>query len=160
LWHQLLTGDLAVGRPWGGRWRDRLRERGVPPGLLDLLGACFEDEPADRPRDAGALAERLAACLGAPPPPPPPPPPAPPLAEPPPPPRQDAAAPARGDSGSRTAPTRPVLFGTPKGTRQPVTGERVTAFWRAYWRYLQGHPSGLGMGEPGPKPPSSDWGYL
>jgi hypothetical protein len=64
IWYQLLTGDLTVGRPGGTRWMRRLAALGVAPALVELLGACFEDNPGDRPVDAGALA---AAVRSAPP---------------------------------------------------------------------------------------------
>lgn len=63
IWYQLLTGNLMAGRPGGSRWAQRLKEQGVGEAHLDLLGACVEDEPADRPRDAAELAERVAALL-------------------------------------------------------------------------------------------------
>jgi serine/threonine protein kinase len=66
IWYQALTGDLTAGRPGGARWLRRLTEQGMSPALLDLLGACFEDSPADRPPDAAALAEALARALAAP----------------------------------------------------------------------------------------------
>jgi hypothetical protein len=64
IWYQLLTGDLAAGRPGGTRWPRRLAERGVAPPFIELLGACFEDRPDDRPADAAVLAAELAALLG------------------------------------------------------------------------------------------------
>jgi hypothetical protein len=64
IWYQLLTGDLTAGRPGGTRWPRRLRERGVAPALIELLGACFEDGADDRPADAAVLATELAALLG------------------------------------------------------------------------------------------------
>jgi tetratricopeptide (TPR) repeat protein len=63
IWHQLLTGDLATGRPGGARWRSRLADQGMPPRLAGLLEACFEDDPRDRPEDAAVLAEQLAESL-------------------------------------------------------------------------------------------------
>jgi tetratricopeptide (TPR) repeat protein len=63
IWYQMLTGDLTAGRPGGTRWQKRLAEQGVPAGLVELLGECFEDDPQDRVADAGALAERLAKQL-------------------------------------------------------------------------------------------------
>ncbi len=59
IWYQLLIGDLGAGRPGGRAWRNRLLEKGMRPALLDLLEACFEDNPGDRPRDAAILAEEL-----------------------------------------------------------------------------------------------------
>jgi tetratricopeptide (TPR) repeat protein len=63
IWHQLLTGDPTAGRPGGGRWKLKLAEQGVPPQMAELLEACFEDDPADRPADARVLEERLATVL-------------------------------------------------------------------------------------------------
>ena len=59
IWWQMLTGDLGAGRPGGSRWSRRLSEKGMADGLIDLLSACFEEEPADRPANAGALAKAL-----------------------------------------------------------------------------------------------------
>jgi tRNA A-37 threonylcarbamoyl transferase component Bud32 len=64
IWYQLLTGDPTAGRPGGTRWTRRLRERGVAPLMIELLGACVEDGADDRPADAAALAAELAALLG------------------------------------------------------------------------------------------------
>jgi hypothetical protein len=66
VWHQLLTGDLTAGRPGGTRWMRRLAEQGVPPAQIDLLAACFEDDPADRPAEAVALAAALREAAAAP----------------------------------------------------------------------------------------------
>ena len=56
IWHQLLTGSLTAGRPGGiARGRTVLS----PPARLaprwSLLWRRLEDEPADRPADAGVL---------------------------------------------------------------------------------------------------------
>jgi hypothetical protein len=66
IWYQLLTGDLTAGRPGGTRWMRRLGEQGMPPAQLDLLGSCFEDNPADRPASAVALAAALREAAAAP----------------------------------------------------------------------------------------------
>ncbi len=63
IWHQLLTGDLRSGRPEGRRWSKRLTQQGMAPPLVDLLTACFAENPDDRPRNAAVLAEQLAAVL-------------------------------------------------------------------------------------------------
>jgi serine/threonine protein kinase len=63
LWYQLLTGDLAKGRPGGSRWRERLEEKGLPATMVRLLEDCFEDDPEDRPKDAADLAARLVGLL-------------------------------------------------------------------------------------------------
>jgi serine/threonine protein kinase len=75
IWYQLLVGDPTAGRPGGGRWMQRLTESGMLAPMAELLQACFEEDPGDRPPEAGLLAERLAAILGTAQPPPPPPPP-------------------------------------------------------------------------------------
>jgi formylglycine-generating enzyme required for sulfatase activity len=67
IWFQMLTGDVMAGRPGGTRWSGRLTAAGVPAGHVELLSACLEDDPADRPADAGVLADRLAALLDPPP---------------------------------------------------------------------------------------------
>ena len=41
----------------------RLTAGGVPPSQVELLSSCLEDEPSDRPTNAGALADQLAAML-------------------------------------------------------------------------------------------------
>jgi formylglycine-generating enzyme required for sulfatase activity len=63
IWYQLLTGDLGTGRPGGTRWPKRLREQGMQGPLVELLGACFEDNPDDRPRNAAALADQLNSLM-------------------------------------------------------------------------------------------------
>jgi serine/threonine protein kinase len=66
IWYQLLTGDLTAGRPGGTRWMRRLAEVGMPPAQVDLLAACFEDNPMDRPASAVALAAALREAMAAP----------------------------------------------------------------------------------------------
>jgi len=63
IWWQMLTGDLGAGRPGGSRWSRRLSEKGMADALIDLLAACFEEEPADRPANAGALVNALQQAL-------------------------------------------------------------------------------------------------
>ncbi|MFO0846446.1 MAG: bifunctional serine/threonine-protein kinase/formylglycine-generating enzyme family protein [Gemmataceae bacterium] len=63
IWFQLLSGSLVTGRPGGTRWTGRLLTTGVPQAHVDLLASCLEDDPADRPADAGVLADQLAALL-------------------------------------------------------------------------------------------------
>ena len=41
----------------------RLTAAGVPPSQVELLSSCLEDEASDRPTNAGALADQLAALL-------------------------------------------------------------------------------------------------
>jgi formylglycine-generating enzyme required for sulfatase activity len=64
IWYQLATGTLTLGRPGGTRWARRLADVGLSEPMIDLLGACMEEEPEDRPADAAVLAESLAALLG------------------------------------------------------------------------------------------------
>jgi formylglycine-generating enzyme required for sulfatase activity len=61
IWYQMVTGSLVAGRPGGTRWAQRLTGLGMTPAQVELLGACVEEEPADRPADAADLADRLAA---------------------------------------------------------------------------------------------------
>jgi formylglycine-generating enzyme required for sulfatase activity len=68
VWYQLLIGDLAAGRPGGRHWFARLRAQGLTQELVELLASCFEDDPADRPVNAAALAEEINARGAAPPP--------------------------------------------------------------------------------------------
>ncbi len=63
IWYQLLTGDLFSGRPGGSRWRRNLSDRGMPSALLDLLEACFEDRPDDRPTDGIRVSESLKGII-------------------------------------------------------------------------------------------------
>lgn len=63
IWWQMLTGDLGAGRPGGSRWSRRLAEKGMADGLIDLLSACFEEDPSDRPANAGALVKALQQAL-------------------------------------------------------------------------------------------------
>jgi tetratricopeptide (TPR) repeat protein len=67
IWYQMLVGDLSKGAPHGIGWRRPFLEQGVPEPILNLLQSCFEDDPACRPSDAGALAEQIEALLGQPP---------------------------------------------------------------------------------------------
>jgi formylglycine-generating enzyme required for sulfatase activity len=66
IWFQMLTGSLVAGRPGGTRWTGRLLGIGVSAAQVDLLASCLEDDPADRPADAGVLADRLTALLAPP----------------------------------------------------------------------------------------------
>jgi serine/threonine protein kinase len=63
IWYQLLTGELAAGRPGGARWRKKLAEQGMPPEMAELLECCFEDNPDDRPQDAYALANQISRLV-------------------------------------------------------------------------------------------------
>lgn len=65
IWYQLLTGDLANGRPGGSRWRKKLSEQGMPSEMADVLESCFEDNPSDRPSDATSLLAELVRLLKA-----------------------------------------------------------------------------------------------
>jgi formylglycine-generating enzyme required for sulfatase activity len=64
IWYQMLTGNLVGGRPGGTRWVKRLADMGMSSALVDLLGSCVEEAPADRPAHAGELAEQLTSLLG------------------------------------------------------------------------------------------------
>jgi len=66
IWSQLLQGDLTRGRPEGEMWQKQLAEQGMAPALVDLLAGCIEENPDDRPRNAGALADRLTELLQSP----------------------------------------------------------------------------------------------
>jgi serine/threonine protein kinase len=58
--YQLLLGDLTAERPTRS-WRRRVADCALPEPVLDLLESCWDDEPDERPRDAQALADGLAA---------------------------------------------------------------------------------------------------
>ncbi len=60
MWHQLLLGDLTLERP-AGKWRKRVADLRLDAAVLDLLEACVDDDPQERPADGHALAERLQA---------------------------------------------------------------------------------------------------
>jgi TPR repeat protein/serine/threonine protein kinase len=59
MWYQMLIGDLNKGAPAGMGWRKALVERGMGVEELDLLQACFDEDPTSRPRDAKELADRI-----------------------------------------------------------------------------------------------------
>ena len=61
IWHQLLTGDLTAGPPTGTKWSAKWVGHGMPAPLVELLGSCVEADRADRPANAGVLADRLTA---------------------------------------------------------------------------------------------------
>jgi predicted GH43/DUF377 family glycosyl hydrolase/serine/threonine protein kinase len=61
IWYQLLIGNLTFPAPPGRMWIEKLRRSGMRKESIDLLSSCFESDPADRPSDAGELAERLQA---------------------------------------------------------------------------------------------------
>jgi tetratricopeptide (TPR) repeat protein len=63
IWYQLLTGDITQEAPRGRSWVTRLQSKGLAEPLIDLLACCIEDDPADRPADAGDLARRLDAII-------------------------------------------------------------------------------------------------
>jgi formylglycine-generating enzyme required for sulfatase activity len=65
MWYQLLSGTLTSAPPSHGRWPQQLAERDVTTPQIDLLIACLEENPENRPRHAGELAERLTAILHA-----------------------------------------------------------------------------------------------
>ena len=61
IWYQLLTSDLTSPAPTGRKWIDELRHRGMSGTAIDVLSSCFERDPADRPDDAGMVAQQLQA---------------------------------------------------------------------------------------------------
>ena len=60
IWYQLLANDLTSPAPTGRKWIDTLRHGGTSDAAIDLLSSCLEGGPADRPDDAGMLAEQAA----------------------------------------------------------------------------------------------------
>jgi formylglycine-generating enzyme required for sulfatase activity len=65
LWYQLLAGNLNSERP-SGKWRKKLARLGLSEQLLDLLESCCDDDPDERPRDAGTLAQEIGRSLAVP----------------------------------------------------------------------------------------------
>ena len=65
IWYQMLTGDLTRGRPSGKGWKRQLAAQGVADSQVDLLEGCMDDDPAERPADAGDFCGRLHALLQA-----------------------------------------------------------------------------------------------
>jgi formylglycine-generating enzyme required for sulfatase activity len=65
IWFQLLSASLTSGPPSHGRWPQQFAERGMSTPLIDLLIACLEENPENRPRHAGDLGERLSALFQA-----------------------------------------------------------------------------------------------
>ncbi len=65
IWYQLLSGTLTSGPPVDGRWPQHLADRGMTTPQIDLMIACLEENPDNRPRHAGELAERLTMLLHA-----------------------------------------------------------------------------------------------
>src|SRR5262249_29251452 len=59
IWSALRAGALPAEAPTGRRGGERLREQGAPAGHVELLEACLEHDPGDRPADGAVLAERL-----------------------------------------------------------------------------------------------------
>ena len=55
IWHQLLTGDLAKGRPGGSRWKERLTEKGLPPAMVKLLERSLRTTPRTAPETPPSL---------------------------------------------------------------------------------------------------------
>jgi ribosomal protein L7/L12 len=66
IWYQILTGELTSGRPGGSRWRLKLQEQGMRNEQIDLMEACFEENPQDRPDNGAILAAKLATLLTSP----------------------------------------------------------------------------------------------
>jgi serine/threonine protein kinase len=65
IWYQLLTGDLSKTKPSGRGWRRQLQDKGMPAELLELLEACVDDVPDERPADATVLASKFDPTLDA-----------------------------------------------------------------------------------------------
>jgi len=63
MWHQFLAGDLTAERPGGRGWRKKMENRGMAPGLIDLLESCIDDDPDERPANAEDLAARIEQLL-------------------------------------------------------------------------------------------------
>ena len=59
IWYQMITGNLAAGKPEGLEWTHRLHKLGMNADLIELLASCLEENQEDRPADAGDLATRL-----------------------------------------------------------------------------------------------------
>jgi formylglycine-generating enzyme required for sulfatase activity len=119
LWYQLLTGNLAAGRPGGSAWRRKLAERGMASGLIDLLEAGFEDDPEYRPADASVLAARLGELLA---------PPTQPSA-----PRRPAAlASLLGGSSPQPAPAQPVAAPASAGESSGRLRPRRSDVWQVF----------------------------
>jgi len=60
--YQMLTGKLTEAP--GTRFERELKRRGVSDALADIIGDCVDSDPSGRPKDAGALAERLGKMGG------------------------------------------------------------------------------------------------
>lgn len=56
--YQLLVGDPRASRP-SGKWRKRVSDCQLSHAVLDLLECCWDDDVAERPKDAAALADSL-----------------------------------------------------------------------------------------------------
>jgi serine/threonine protein kinase len=65
IWYQMLSGDLSRGRPSGSSWRKELAGRGMSERLIELLDRCVDDNPSERPNDAGAVYRLLETALRA-----------------------------------------------------------------------------------------------
>ena len=61
IWYQLLVGDFSA--ELGASWKRPLGQRGVPDDHIKLLESCLDDEAAERPQNAGELADRLSGIL-------------------------------------------------------------------------------------------------
>ncbi|QJW95677.1 protein kinase domain-containing protein [Frigoriglobus tundricola] len=59
IWYQLLRQDPAADPARAPDWANELTADGVPEAHVELLAACLAPTAADRPADAGALAQRL-----------------------------------------------------------------------------------------------------
>jgi serine/threonine protein kinase len=65
IWYQLVTNDFAASPALvsDAEWREETDAAGLPGPLADILAACVAHDPAGRPADGAALAERIAAAL-------------------------------------------------------------------------------------------------
>ncbi len=59
--YQFLTGNVLTGPP--PDWKDELKDRKIPPPVVDVLRKCMADNPADRPANAAALFSLLQPVL-------------------------------------------------------------------------------------------------
>jgi serine/threonine protein kinase len=63
IWYQMLVADLRVAPARNSQWQLDLLTRGISVAAISLLGSCVSPDAADRPADAGLLADRLRDLL-------------------------------------------------------------------------------------------------
>ena len=61
IWYQLLKRDPSAAAPFGNEWVEELRPAGFTDSQARVLQACLSTRADKRPKNAGALAENLAA---------------------------------------------------------------------------------------------------